>query len=286
MMSSRLTGEDHPPGGEQVEGVTKIAAIVWYMPDDYPVCRAIMTDGKKLPPTHAAWWKRSESQERRAILEGYQVYRVPLAPEAFQQWCREREMPLDARGRVAFAVDAIRNRHAAASARKEQARLSKTAAQSLVPANSTAADPPAIRNPSLQGADAEARQRLGEICAAVEGMAIFQVPDQLRELVHYANDAVIRVLEEKAALEAHLEVVENEAARLAEFNMNASQYVKVKISPNVYIYQERNPAKFGNALSFCPNCFERKRISILEGHPFGVCRVCNFRGQISWRSHN
>ncbi len=262
-----------------MEGVTKIAAIVWYMLDDYPTCRAIMADSKKLPPTHDAWRKRSEIQERRAVLGGYQIYRVPLASDEFQRWCQEREMPLDASGRIAFAVDAIRNRHAAAAARIKVAKTAKTVAPML--ASPARVDLPAVRGSIRQGADAEARQKIGEVWAAVE-----EAPNRLREIVRSANDAMLRVLEDKAALEAHLEVVEKEAARLAEFNGSENQYVKVKISPDVYIYRERNPPKFGNALSFCPDCFKRKRISILEGHPFGVCRICNFRGQISWRGHN
>lgn len=285
-MDLRQASDEDAPQDGQMPRVTRIAAFIWYMPDDYPICRAIMTDSKKLPHTHAGWREKTEGQERRAILGGYQLYRVPLTPEAFQQWCQERQLPLDARGRVAFAADAVRHRHAAASARKEQARLAKVAAQVSLPSNTARNDPLVSRDSFPQGADAEASRRLREICAAIDGVAIFQAPHQLRTMILSANDAVQRVLEDKVALEVQLALVEKEAVRLAEFHKGEDHYVKVRISPNSYIYREKNPGKFGNALSFCPNCFEGKRISILEGHPFGVCRICNFRGQISWRSYN
>lgn len=253
----------------------KIAVIIWYTPETYLACREVMADREKLPPTYAAWQRKSEAQARMAIVEGRRLYRVPLAAAAFQDWCREKDRRPDAEARVSFALEAMRNRHVAP----------------LVPPQAEPdAEPARGREPAAprglaRSSDGVVQESLNEVSAAVETAARLYPLDELRQVTRSAQQAVLRLLEEKSALKAQLDVVEAEASRLAAFNSSADQYMKVKIAPDVYVYREKSPAKFGNALSFCPNCFEGKRISILQGHPFGICRICNFRCDISWRAH-
>lgn len=263
--------------------LVKIAAIIWYTSDSFAACRAIMRDKARFPRTYSAWQKKSEMQARQAISEGYRVYRIALDAENFEKWCGDNKMAPNAEARIAFASQAIRARHA---------RRGKPV-PALVPAQ--AHKPPGKDVVPLQKRkDPDSTllthlQEIGEIsallCGDLAGEAHAQAAARLGALVPSMRESLSQILEEKAALVSRVHLMESETLRLAQFNEHRDDYVRVKVAPNIYVYRERNSSRYGNTAFFCPSCFEKKRISVLEGHPFGICHVCKFSTEISWRTH-
>jgi hypothetical protein len=264
-----------------VADLVKIAAIIWYTSDSYAACRAIMRDKARLPRTYSAWQKKSEVQARKAISEGYRLYRIALDAENFKEWCDEKAMAPDGAARIEFAAQAIRARH---ERKRGKSALAMQAAEppgkGVVPAQKIK-DPDAAALASLQEANETLDALRGDMTS--DGRATVAV--RLGTLIQSARAALSQILEEKTALVSRLHMLESEALRLAEFNERQDNYVKVKVAPNTYVYRERNSSRYGNAAFFCPNCFEKKRISVLEGHPFGICHVCRFSTEIAWRTH-
>lgn len=268
-------------GINAVADLVRIAAIIWYTSDSYAACRAIMRDKARLPRTYLAWQKKSEAQARKAIGEGYRVYRITLEAENFEKWCDEKGMVPDAAARIEFAAQAIRARH------ERKRGKPVVGMQAAEPPGKGAVSAQKIKNPdaaalaSLQ----EANETLDALRSDMTGDGRTTVAVRLEALIQSARVALSQILEEKTALVSRLHLLESETLRLAEFNEHQDNYVKVKVAPSIYVYRERNSSRYGNAAFFCPNCFEKKRISVLEGHPFGICHVCRFSTEVAWRTH-
>lgn len=85
--------------------MSEIAAlgIAWYREEDYQTLLGIFTDAELLPATYREWLRRAEKLELKEKLAGRAVVRAYIDPHTFPDWCRERGLNVDAKGRMAFA---------------------------------------------------------------------------------------------------------------------------------------------------------------------------------------
>lgn len=85
--------------------MTKIQAIgvAWYKESDYDRCKALFTDGHKLPLSFLQWKDQAEQIRKRCIREGKVVVQAYIDPDTFPAWCAANGHDIDARGRMAFA---------------------------------------------------------------------------------------------------------------------------------------------------------------------------------------
>jgi hypothetical protein len=80
-----------------------LTAIVWYRPEGYDQLRAIFVDGDKLHPDYWHWLKEASTGEGLLRANGGKVVRAEIRPEAFKEWCRNRQCPLDSAARSSYA---------------------------------------------------------------------------------------------------------------------------------------------------------------------------------------
>ncbi len=85
----------------------KVAALIWYEPEQYPRVVKIMSDKGDFPPTYEAWAKPARAEEETRRAEGWEIIRVSLDPNMFASWCASRGLKRNAEARRAYV------RHAA-----------------------------------------------------------------------------------------------------------------------------------------------------------------------------
>jgi hypothetical protein len=88
---------------EKLSGV-QIIGMVWYKPEEYDACLAIMEDRKKLHTSYHLWRMAAETGEKRFRREGKTVIRAFIDPKTFPEWCRNRSLHIDAHARNQFAA--------------------------------------------------------------------------------------------------------------------------------------------------------------------------------------
>lgn len=81
----------------------KVVGIPWFESGLYRDCRALMSDGAKLPAHHGAWLAEAEALCAEAQAAGHHVLKVNIEPKDFSLWCRARNIAPDAKARVRFA---------------------------------------------------------------------------------------------------------------------------------------------------------------------------------------
>jgi hypothetical protein len=81
----------------------KVAGLVWYRPEHYLTLKELFDDGHRLPKTFESWLEKASHMEAMLHAQGHQTVRAYIDPQKFPQWCRERGMAVDAKGRNAFA---------------------------------------------------------------------------------------------------------------------------------------------------------------------------------------
>lgn len=87
------------------ENLPRALGMVWYALDDYAEVLRVMEDSHLLPRTYTEWRLKAETGEKRRRREGLIVFRVPLDPKTFPEWCRERGLNVDAKARTRFAAE-------------------------------------------------------------------------------------------------------------------------------------------------------------------------------------
>ena len=80
-----------------------ILGICWYLEQDYPAVLQIMADAHTLPDTFQRWQQIVQETERRYRAKGKVIIRVVIDPTTFPEWCRSRDLNIDARARNTFA---------------------------------------------------------------------------------------------------------------------------------------------------------------------------------------
>jgi hypothetical protein len=77
--------------------------MVWYKESDYDRCKALFTDGHKLPLSFLQWKDQAEQGRKRFIRAGKVVVQAYIDPDTFPNWCAANSQNVDASGRMAFA---------------------------------------------------------------------------------------------------------------------------------------------------------------------------------------
>lgn len=80
--------------------------IAWYRREDYHRILDVMADAHRLPPTYESWLKAAEQGIRQLEAAGHVTVKVQLDPDLFVTWCRQRDLNVDARARIAYASEA------------------------------------------------------------------------------------------------------------------------------------------------------------------------------------
>ena len=79
--------------------------IAWYRPEDYNVLRLLFKDGHKLPLTYEDWEQQVYEIIDQAKIQGIVVIKAYIDPKTFPNWCRARDLNIDAKARERFATE-------------------------------------------------------------------------------------------------------------------------------------------------------------------------------------
>lgn len=89
----------------------RVTGMVWYHLEDYSAILRIMADGSKLPRTFTEWRLKAEAGEKKLTREGHTIVRAYINPETFPNWCRARNLDIDAHARTLFANMVAKEAH-------------------------------------------------------------------------------------------------------------------------------------------------------------------------------
>ncbi|RVT97916.1 hypothetical protein EOD42_08995 [Rhodovarius crocodyli] len=79
-------------------------AVSWYDADSYLAVRAMMSDAHVLPATFDKFKYSALKHEEDLRRKGIAAVRVYLDIDKFPRFCRERNLQLDAKGRMEYAA--------------------------------------------------------------------------------------------------------------------------------------------------------------------------------------
>ena len=77
--------------------------MAWYRFEDYEAILRIMSDSNKLPTSFHVWLMKAEAGEKKYRRDGHIVIRAYIDPETFPDWCRLRDLNIDAQARMEYA---------------------------------------------------------------------------------------------------------------------------------------------------------------------------------------
>jgi hypothetical protein len=85
----------------------RAVGIAWYYRQDYRRILEIMEDADVLPRTYDQWLRSAETGERQLKRLGHVVIRAMIDPEEFTQWCRIRDLKVDAKARTQWSNEFV-----------------------------------------------------------------------------------------------------------------------------------------------------------------------------------
>jgi hypothetical protein len=85
------------------QGQVAAVGIAWYLQQDYPAILRIMADADLMPASFEKWQHLAHRIERDLRAQGRIVTRAVIDPATFPEWCRSRDLQVDAKARIAFA---------------------------------------------------------------------------------------------------------------------------------------------------------------------------------------
>jgi hypothetical protein len=87
-----------------------IQVLVWYKEEHYTQLLGMFDDAALLPPTYAHWLSRAEEKKTEIEAAGDQVIKVFIDPETFPEWCKKKQLPMDANSRSTLAIEVAQTR--------------------------------------------------------------------------------------------------------------------------------------------------------------------------------
>ena len=85
-----------------------VLGVAWFRPDQWELLRSVSVDADVLETTHAEWEKLARRTIRDLAQQGILARRVDVEVERLQAWCAEKQRPLDASARAAYASERLR----------------------------------------------------------------------------------------------------------------------------------------------------------------------------------
>jgi len=82
-----------------------IQAMVWYKEEHYEELLTLFADTHLLPLTYQDWLTRAEEKKTEVETNGNQVIKVFIDPETFPEWCKKKNLPMDANSRSQLAIE-------------------------------------------------------------------------------------------------------------------------------------------------------------------------------------
>ncbi len=86
-----------------------VAGMIWYHPEDYDAILGIMSDSNQLPRRFDVWLAKAEAGEKKLASDGYIIVRAFIDPKTFPDWCKSRNLNVDAEARMLYANTAAKN---------------------------------------------------------------------------------------------------------------------------------------------------------------------------------
>ncbi|HUO91974.1 MAG TPA: hypothetical protein VMU22_03590 [Rhizomicrobium sp.] len=130
----------------------------------------------------------------------------------------------------------------------------------------------------LRGSDDRDQLRAG-----VASLADMLVDARVKALDLIGDRALL--IDERAKLNERVKALEAEVARVTDFGENSQKYERIRMPGGKFVFREKNPPG-GNAGApfFCPQCFMKQHISILQGRiidSFHFCPNCKWNDHLN-----
>lgn len=87
--------------------MSKTVALPWYHRADWPRLLAQFADRDAISDCYDAWKNTAIAREARWQRDGYDVKRIELRPEAFDEWCRNKGRPANYASRRAYVDEML-----------------------------------------------------------------------------------------------------------------------------------------------------------------------------------
>lgn len=90
------TGSQHQPS---------VQAMVWYKEEDWDTLKQMFVDSHLLPENYQDWLARAEEMKEKVQAQGDIAMKVFIDPETFPEWCKKKNMKMDAEARSTLAIE-------------------------------------------------------------------------------------------------------------------------------------------------------------------------------------
>ncbi len=78
--------------------------VPWFTAETWPRLLEVVDDADLMPATYEEWIALVEPRFAQHRADGAPVERVYIEPDELVEWCAVSDLPVDARGRSAFAA--------------------------------------------------------------------------------------------------------------------------------------------------------------------------------------
>lgn len=82
-------------------------ALPWYEAEDWPILHSMFLERDAVPESYEEWLVRALEAERRYTVDGYEVVRVTIRPEALLDWCQANHRIIDLKARHDYAQELL-----------------------------------------------------------------------------------------------------------------------------------------------------------------------------------
>lgn len=79
-----------------------VVAITEFTREDYPAVYALAPDGGGMDKTFDEWKKVADAAVAAALMEGHEVIRIRIEPDAFRTWLHSKNLKSDHRSRAVY----------------------------------------------------------------------------------------------------------------------------------------------------------------------------------------
>lgn len=82
--------------------------MAWYEREDWLALKALFTDSDKLHASYDDWLAAAELGFKHMTDRGQLIIKVPISPEVFAKWCKEKGLEPNAHARSMYASLKVR----------------------------------------------------------------------------------------------------------------------------------------------------------------------------------
>ena len=88
-----------------------VIGVSWYHREDFENIKKILVDGENIGKSYDDWLRMAEKEYNHLISNGHLVEKVFISSIYFPEWCKENNLELNSKARIAFANYVVKKKY-------------------------------------------------------------------------------------------------------------------------------------------------------------------------------